>query len=113
MQADPAAASPVSPEASPVRSYIGLPLVAGGEQLVGTLEAGLTSAETYTQQDLEVLQLIAGQAAIAIRNASMLEEEQRRAAELSGLADLSQALGFRPGTARPVCPPDPEHRAPV
>jgi len=92
-QDDPAAAPPVNPEAGSVRSYIGLPLVAGGEQLVGTLEAGLTSAETYTQQDLEVMQLIAGQAAIAIRNASMLEEEQRRAAELSGLADLSQALG--------------------
>jgi len=92
-QSDKAIASPVSPDAIPIRSFMGLPLVAGGEQLVGTLEAGLTSSEAYTPQDLEILQLIAGQAAITIRNASMLEEEQRRAAELSGLADLSQALG--------------------
>jgi PAS domain S-box-containing protein len=75
-----------------IRSYIGLPLLAGND-LVGTLEVGLTNAEAFTQEDLEILQLVVGQAAAAIRNASRLEAEQRRSTELSGLANLAQALG--------------------
>ncbi len=79
-------------EQASLRSYIGLPLLAGND-LVGTLEVGLTSEETFKQDNLEILQLIVGQATAAIRNASMLEAEQRRSAELSGLANLAQALG--------------------
>jgi PAS domain S-box-containing protein len=75
-----------------IRSYIGLPLLAGND-LVGTLEVGLTNAEAFSQEDLEILKLIVSQAAAAIRNVSMLEAEQRRSTELSGLANLAQALG--------------------
>ncbi len=53
----------------------------------------LTTREELTQDDLDILQLVVGQATAAIRNASMLEAEQRRSTELSGLADLAQALG--------------------
>ncbi len=75
----------------PIRSYIGLPLLAGGE-LAGTLEAGLTSSETYTSADLEILQLILGQACTAIRNSVMLEEEHQQTTELGGLANLARAI---------------------
>lgn len=64
----------------PIRSYIGLPLLAGGE-LAGTLEAGLTTGETYTSVDLKILQLIAGQACTAIRNSVILEAEHQQTAE--------------------------------
>ena len=73
-------------------SYIGLPLLAGND-LVGTLEVGLTKDEVFKQDEMDILQLVVGQAAAAIRNASMLEAEKRRSAELSGLASLAQALG--------------------
>ena len=76
----------------PVRSYIGLPLLAGNE-LIGTLEVSLTRAEAFAQEDLEVLQLVIGQTSAALRNATMLEAEWHRSAELSGLANLAQALG--------------------
>jgi len=75
-----------------IRSYVGLPLLAGND-LVGPLEVGLTNAEAFVQEDLEILQLVVGQAAAAIRNASMLEAEQRRSTELSSLANLAQARG--------------------
>ncbi len=80
-----------------VQSYLGLPLMAGGE-LVGTLEAGQLGAGAFSQQDLDVLQLVAEQAAVAIRNARLYEDEQRRSGELAGLADLNQAFGSVHGT---------------
>jgi PAS domain S-box-containing protein len=76
----------------PIRSFMGLPLLAGSE-LIGTLEVSLTRAEAFADEDLEILQLLVGQASAALRNATMLEAEWRRAAELSGLANLAQALG--------------------
>ncbi len=76
----------------PIRSYIGIPLQAGGE-LVGLLEVGQIAADVYSQEDLDLLRLIAGQAAVAIRNALLYESEQRRAMELSGLANLARSAG--------------------
>ncbi len=76
----------------PIRSYIGIPLQAGGE-LVGTLEVGQIAADAYASEDQDILQLVAGQAAVAIRNALLYENEQRRSVELSGLANLAQAAG--------------------
>jgi len=75
-----------------IRSYIGIPLHAGGE-LVGMLEVGQIAADAYSREDQDILQLIAGQAAVAIRNALLYENEQRRAMELSGLANLAQSAG--------------------
>lgn len=81
-----------SDEALLIHSYLGIPLIAGGE-LVGTLEAGQTSGGAFGQHDLDLLSLISGQAAVAIRNAKLYEDEQKRGFELAGLANLSQALG--------------------
>lgn len=78
--------------AFPLRSYLGMPLQAGDE-LIGTLELGSLSVNTFTAEDQEMLQLIAGQAATAIHNALLYREEQRRSAELSGLSQLAQAFG--------------------
>jgi GAF domain-containing protein len=75
-----------------IQSYLGIPLIAAGE-LVGTIEAGQMNRGSFGQHDLELLTLISGQAAIAIRNAKLYEEEQNRGTELAGLANLNQALG--------------------
>lgn len=77
----------------PLKSYIGIPLLAEGEA-VGWLEVGQTATSGLTRQDAELLQLIGGQAAIAIRNARRFEAEQERAAELDGLAKLSRSAAF-------------------
>ena len=75
-----------------IHSYIGVPLLAGSD-LVGTLEIGLKSEQKFSSADLETVRLVAGQAAVAIHNASMLEKEQRRSTELGGLSNLAQAIG--------------------
>lgn len=82
----------VNGELLPIQSYLGIPLIAGGE-LVGALEAGQTGGGVFGQHDLDLLFLVSGQAAVAIRNAKLYEEEQKRAAELAGLANLNQSLG--------------------
>lgn len=75
-----------------VQSYLGFPLMADDE-LVGTLEIGHLSPGALGQHDLEMIQLVAGQTAYSIRNALRYESEQNRLAELSGLANISQAFG--------------------
>lgn len=75
-----------------LRSYLGVPLLVG-EELVGTLELGSFSEDTFHPQDLELVRLISVQAATAIRNAILYRNEQRRTAELSVLAQIAQALG--------------------
>jgi GAF domain-containing protein/nitrogen-specific signal transduction histidine kinase len=82
----------VNGEMLPVQSYLGIPLMAGGE-LVGTLEAGQIGEGRFGQHDLDLLFLVSGQAAVAIRNARLYEDEQKRVSELAGLANLNQALG--------------------
>lgn len=81
-----------SSELIPIQSYLGVPLMAGGE-MVGALEAGQLNSGAFGQHDLNLLQLVSGQAAVAIRNARLYEEEQKRRSELTGLANLNQVLG--------------------
>lgn len=75
----------------PIRSYIGVPLLVSNE-LVGTLELGSLEIEAYQQDDLNLLNLLAGQAAVVIRNAVRYRSEQRRTAEMAGLAQLTQSF---------------------
>ncbi len=76
----------------PYQSFLGIHLEAAGE-LVGTLELASLSRESFSENDLEVLRVLAGQAAVALHNALLYDKEQRRATELGGLAKLAQAAG--------------------
>lgn len=75
----------------PFNSYLGVPLLMAGE-FIGTLELGSLAKDNFSQADLEGLQLLAGQAAIAIHNALLYQIEQSRVRELAGLAQLAQAV---------------------
>ena len=75
----------------PVRSFLGVPLVVG-QQLIGTLELASFTADAFQPQDRDLLTLISGQVAVAIHNALLYRQEQRRTAELNGLAQLAQAF---------------------
>jgi GAF domain-containing protein/nitrogen-specific signal transduction histidine kinase len=74
-----------------VLSYVGVPLMAGSE-LVGLLEVGQTLTASLSQQDLDLLLVLVGQTGVALHNALLFEQERRRAVELSGLANLAQAV---------------------
>ena len=73
---------------SPFRSYLGIPLENKGE-FVGTLELISRQPAAFSQHDLELLQAIGQQAAVAIGNARFYQEAQRRAAEMTSLGRVS------------------------
>jgi len=75
----------------PIRSYLGVPLLVS-QEFIGTLELGSLIPGTFQQTDLELIQLTSKQAAVAVHNALLYRMEQRRADELSGLAQLTQAF---------------------
>ncbi|MBP7693561.1 MAG: GAF domain-containing protein, partial [Anaerolineales bacterium] len=75
----------------PFRAYAGLPLLIG-QELVGTLELISFRANVYKLSDLPLLTALADQAAIAIQNAQLYAEQQRRVAELTSLAEIVRAV---------------------
>jgi len=76
----------------PYRSYIGVPLMVRN-RFIGTLELTSTEPGAYDAEDLSLLNIVADQAAIAIENARLYGEQEERVAELSGLQQISSALG--------------------
>ncbi len=75
-----------------IRSYVGLPLRTS-DTFVGTLELVSDQTHAYTERHLEILEIFANQAAVAIRNARLHAETERRLHEFSGLYQISQAIG--------------------
>jgi GAF domain-containing protein len=63
-----------------------------GTELIGTLELGSMASNAFREDDLDMVRLLSGQAAIAVHNALLYRAEQQRTAELSGLAQLTQAF---------------------
>ena len=79
------------PGERPFLSYVGLPLLAG-EELIGTLVLIHDRAGAFDEEDLRLLEALAGQAAVAIRNARLYEETVRRHQELSALYSVAEAV---------------------
>ncbi|HIE56730.1 MAG TPA: GAF domain-containing protein, partial [Anaerolineales bacterium] len=76
----------------PFQSYIGAPLLVGGK-LVGTIDLMSQASNSFSENDLNLLTLISGQAAIALHNALLYQDERHRSEELNSLANLTQAIG--------------------
>ena len=64
-----------NPDLPQTRSEMALPLVAAG-RLLGALDVQSTQAAAFTQEDAEVLQVLADQVAIAIENANLFAESR-------------------------------------
>ncbi len=75
----------------PFRAYAGIPLLVG-QQLIGTLELISFRVNAYKLSDLPLLTAIAGQAAIALQNSQLYAEQERRLAELSGVAEVLRGV---------------------
>ncbi len=82
----------------PARSWLGVPMVAGGK-VVGVIGVqSYTEENLYDEGHLEILSTIANQAAIAIENARLYQRSQELVERISRLYDLSirinEALGL-------------------
>ncbi|NUM43745.1 MAG: GAF domain-containing protein [Anaerolineales bacterium] len=66
------------------RSEIALPLLAG-DAVIGALDVQSTEESAFSEQDIETLQNMANQVAIAIQNARLYQQAQQQLAEISRL----------------------------
>lgn len=104
-----------NPDLPLTRSEIGIPLKVRGE-IIGALDAQSTQPSAFSQDDVEMLTILADQVAIAIDNARLFSETRRTLTELQvsqrdylqteweQLAVERQQLGFRyqQGTMTPL-----------
>jgi GAF domain-containing protein len=72
-------------------SYLGVPLIVKDE-ILGVLSFYTKEEHEYTGEEVEFLSTLAGQAAIAIHNARLYEETERRRREAEELARVAQSL---------------------
>jgi PAS domain S-box-containing protein len=80
--------NPFLPE---TRSEIALPLVTQG-RLMGAMSIQSTRSADFSPDDITILQAMADQLAIAIENAYLHEEQQRRLAEQAALYEIGRAI---------------------
>jgi phosphoserine phosphatase RsbU/P len=91
-----------------IRSLLGVPLIADGNT-IGVLHVGTLGSRLFSEQDAELLQLVADRAALVI-NTSVLKQEQRVATALQrsllprlpDISGLEIAARYIPGRARLV-----------
>jgi PAS domain S-box-containing protein len=72
-------------------SHVGVPLIARSEAL-GVLNLYTREEHEFGAEEIEFLMTLAGQAAIAIHNAQLYEETERRRREAEELARLARSL---------------------
>jgi GAF domain-containing protein len=76
-----------------LHGYAGLPLIAGGRG-VGVLSILFGEVKTFTDEEKEFTSLLAGQAAIAIKNVRLYEDAQRLAAIVQASDDAILSVGL-------------------
>jgi len=87
----------LNPDLPDTHSEMAVPLSAHGET-IGALDVQSTDVNAFTREDVEVLQTLADQLAVAIDNARLFEETQRRLEELRAL-QVGLPPAARPGLA--------------
>src|SRR5579862_6137061 len=74
----------------PAKSYCGVPILLGGRPAGVMAAMNIERENVYEERDLEVMQTAAGQVSVAIENARLFGEEQRRARYLEFLNSVSK-----------------------
>ena len=78
-------------ESSNARSIIALPLISG-EMVTGVLHLVNKKDGVFEQRDLTILESLSSAATVAIQNANLFDQTQRRLTELSTLLEASAAV---------------------
>jgi GAF domain-containing protein len=75
----------------PYAAYAGVPLLFG-EELIGILVLVANETGAFTEKHIDLLQALAAQAAVAIRNARLYEQVARRHRELASLFAVAESV---------------------
>ena len=74
-----------------IRSWLGVPMLVGGRP-VGMITLDKCQPGFYTEEHAKLAQAFAAQAAIAIENARLFEEEKRRVAQLRTISEVGRHI---------------------
>ncbi len=74
-----------------VSAIAGFPLKYG-EQVIGAFTITFKQPHTFSRDELLLLNLLAEQAAVAVRNAELFADSQRRLQDMSALVDMAQQV---------------------
>ena len=80
------------PNHPPMKSFLGVPILLRGVAYGNLYLTEKAGGEEFTEQDEELVQLLAAQAAVAIENARLYESATRWGEELRSLAEVGNAL---------------------
>lgn len=74
-----------------ISAIAGFPLKYG-EQVIGAFTITYLHAHTFSQDELLLLNLLADQAAVAVKNARLFDDSQRRLRDMSALVDMAKQV---------------------
>jgi signal transduction histidine kinase len=80
------------PNHPPMRSFLGVPILLRGVAYGNLYLTEKAGGEQFTEEDQELVQLLAAQAAVAIENARLYESATRWGEQLQSLAEVGNAL---------------------
>ena len=78
--------------AVPARTQLFVPIVAQEQMIGGFVALWATEARELTEAELRLMEAVASQAGVALQNARLFQDNQRRVQELSVLHELSRAV---------------------
>jgi PAS domain S-box-containing protein len=76
----------------PAQCWLGVPLILGSRTLGAIVLQSVQASKLFKEHDLELIQAIANQAAIALENARLFQQTENRAQELAVLNEMARAL---------------------
>jgi signal transduction histidine kinase len=91
LAADPRAVG-FPPNHPPMRTFLGVPVLLRGVAYGNLYLTEKAGGGPFTEEDQEIVQLLAGQAAVAIENARLYESATRWLEQLQSLTDVGNAL---------------------
>jgi signal transduction histidine kinase/DNA-binding response OmpR family regulator/tetratricopeptide (TPR) repeat protein/nitrate/nitrite-specific signal transduction histidine kinase len=74
------------------QAWLGVPIIVGDE-VIGVISLQDYQANRYTDSDVRVLSTVAASTGVALENARLFAETQRRAGEMAALAEVGRDIG--------------------
>lgn len=83
--------SPINAPSPEINSWLGVPIMLGGN-ILGVIYMQSTRTYAYTEDDMQFLSTVVSQVAVAVSNARLFSERERRLREITVLKDIGNAI---------------------